>query len=239
MSGVESMAAVELRGIGKRFRTHTALRDVTLTLERGSVTGLVGPNGAGKTTLLGVLAGLLAPSEGAGIILGERASAGKAASVFVGLMPEHPAFIEHLSALANLRALAAIRATAGERTLRDALERVGLDASDRRPVKAYSQGMRQRLSLAQAIMERPRLLLLDEPANGLDPHGVVMLRDVVHEAAERGCAVVLSSHLLAEVETVANRVFLIAGGRVLRELVPGEPGSLEDAYLETIREGAA
>lgn len=232
----ETATAVELRGIGKRYRGRVVLCDVSLTLERGSVTGLVGPNGAGKTTLLKLLAGLIAPSEGTGSVLHAKVAPNRAARVFVGLMPEHPAFIEHLGALANLRALAAIRNTAGDEAIRETLALVGLDAADRRPVKAYSQGMRQRLSLAQATMERPRLLLLDEPANGLDPHGVVLLREMVREAADKGCAVVLSSHLLAEVETIANRVLLIADGQILRELVPGEAASLEKIYLETIEE---
>ncbi|MCL2503628.1 MAG: ABC transporter ATP-binding protein [Coriobacteriia bacterium] len=228
--------AVRLRGVTKQYRRQTALKAVSLTLASGSITGLVGPNGAGKTTLLKLLAGLISPTDGSGSVFGHEFSPHRRAMVFVGLMPEHPAFIEYLSGAANLRAFAAIRNQIGEKEIADALAHVGLDANDRKPVRAYSQGMRQRLSLAQAIMEQPRLLLLDEPANGLDPHGVVMLRDVVKDMAAQGCTVVLSSHLLSEVETVSERVLLIDGGRILKDLSLDEAGSLEAVYLELIAE---
>ncbi|HSK47412.1 MAG TPA: ATP-binding cassette domain-containing protein [Coriobacteriia bacterium] len=233
--------AVSLVGITKLYRGRAVLDDLSLQLGAGTVTGLVGPNGAGKSTLLGIVAGFCAPSAGRGEVLGQPIGPNCSPHPLVGLMPEKPAFVEHLSGSANLRLLAAVLGRVGRTGVSEALESVGLRADDRKPVRAYSQGMRQRLSLAQAIMDRPRLFLLDEPTNGLDPHGVVMLRTTVRRLAAEGATVVFASHLLSEVAAVSDRVTLIDGGRITRTLdrVPSSPEELEREYLSAVSEGAS
>jgi len=213
--------AVWLTDISKHYSARAAISDATLSLARGEVLGLVGPNGAGKSTLLKIIAGLVSPTEGSGEVLGLPIGPGRHPCPFLGIMVEKPTFVEHLSGRRNLRLLASLRATIACTEIDEALRAVGLDPRDRRPVRAYSQGMRQRLSLAQAMMERPTLTLLDEPTTGLDPEGIVEMRDFVRAMADSGSAVVLASHLLAEVEAVCDRVIMVSGGRCAREFVPG------------------
>ena len=236
MSGVvPAEPTVRLRGVSKDYGRHHVLRDISLKVGHGEVVGLVGPNGTGKTTLLGIMSGLIRPSDGSGCVLGESIGPNKRPTPFVGIMLEKPAFIEHRSACANLRFLAAIRGRLGDREIEQALADVGLSCRDRRPVRAYSQGMRQRLSLAQAVMERPRLLLLDEPTNGLDPLGVIELRRTVREVAQQGAAVIVSSHLLAEVAALCSRIVIVVDGRVALDRAANEsPESLEAAYLAAV-----
>ena len=231
-------ALATLSGVSKRRGRKVVLDGVSLAIEPGTVIGIVGPNGAGKSTLLRLLAGFTEPTEGNGCVLGHAIGSSRQPTPFVGYMPERPGFVEHLSGPANLRMLAAIRGQIGRSGVAEALGRVGLDPSDRKPVRAYSLGMRQRLSLAQATMERPQLLLLDEPTNGLDPHGVVLVRETLRANARAGAAVVISSHLLAEVETLCDRVLLLSGGRLAEEWDQSRaPGDLEAAYLASIAGG--
>ena len=169
-----SCIAVELRGVGKAYQGTTALCDINLTLRCGEIVGFVGPNGAGKSTLLKIIAGLVRPGEGEGSVMNLRISPRRAPSPFVGMMLEKPSFVEHRSGRANLRLLAGIRGVIGDAEIADMLRTVGLEGVGRKAVRGYSQGMRQRLSLAQAWMEHPRLILLDEPTNGLDPAAVLL-----------------------------------------------------------------
>lgn len=225
--------AVALRGVSKRYGSHTIISNVDLTVREGDIMGLVGPNGAGKTTLIKIIAGFARPSAGSGHVLGHEIGPRQRPSPFVGLMPEKPAFVEHVSARRNLLLLASLRRVAARKDIDRALDAVGLDARDRRPVRAYSQGMRQRLALAQAIMERPRLLLLDEPSNGLDPVGIVDVRAIIRSVATDGAAVVLSSHLLSEVQAVCSAVILVEGRRVAPLLGQGhEPGAQSMVLVE-------
>lgn len=208
---------VDVKRITKRYRRRQALYRVDLTVAPGEVVGLIGPNGAGKTTLIRVLTGMSMPSEGAGTVLGVPVGDRRRDVPFIGMMPERPAFIETVSGRRNLSLLFGIRGKPDEDGIEKLLRRVGLDPRDPRPVRTYSQGMRQRLSLAQAIGERPPLVILDEPTNGLDPTGIVDMRSNVRELADgEGMGVLLASHLLTEVEAVCDRVVMLADGRVQR-----------------------
>lgn len=212
---------VQVTGLGKRYGSRRVLGGVDLTIHPGEVVGLVGPNGAGKTTLIRLLTGMSRPTEGGGRVLEARLGETSGRLPFVGLMIERPSFIESLSARRNLELLFGIRGQAGTAEAERALHRVGLDPHERKPVRSYSLGMRQRLSLAQAIGESPALAVLDEPTNGLDPAGIVEMRLLVRRLAdEDGMGVLLASHLLSEVEAVCDRVIILKGGEVQHTYTP-------------------
>ncbi|MFC5952240.1 ABC transporter ATP-binding protein [Pseudonocardia lutea] len=206
-------------GLTKRFGRVTAVRDVSLEVPRGVRFGLLGPNGSGKTTLVRMLLGLVHATSGSIEVLGEPMPR-RARSVLprVGALVEGPAAWTHLSGRANLRLLDAAgpggRLRDRRRRVDDALERVGLGGVDRRPVRAYSLGMRQRLGIAAALLREPELLLLDEPTNGLDPRGIQEMRALLTALNEAGTTVVLSSHLLSEVDALCTHVGVMNAGRL-------------------------
>ncbi|WP_433299517.1 ABC transporter ATP-binding protein [Pseudonocardia sp. CA-142604] len=211
---------ISTAGLTKRFGHVTAVNAVDLHVPAGSRFGLLGPNGSGKTTLVRMLLGLVHPTSGSVELLG-RAMPRHSASVLprVGALVEGPAAWPHLSGRANLRLLDAAGSGGRWRDRRarieDVLQRVGLGGIDRRPVRAYSLGMRQRLAIAAALLRGPELLLLDEPTNGLDPRGIGEVRDLLIALNERGTTVVLSSHLLTEVEALCTRVGVMDAGRLV------------------------
>jgi ABC-2 type transport system ATP-binding protein len=210
------------RALTKRYGAVTAVRSVDLDVREGDRYGLLGPNGSGKTTLVRMLLGLVYATSGEIEVLGRRIPR-HAREVLpqIGALIEEPAAYPHLSGRANLALLDAAGpgGRAARRTRRhridEALEQVGLAGVGRRPVKAYSLGMRQRLGLAAALIRRPRLLVLDEPGNGLDPRGIRDLRELLVGLNEAGVTVFLSSHLLAEVEQLCTRVGVLDDGRLV------------------------
>ena len=210
--------ALATRALTKSYGSRRALDGLDLTVPTGVVYGFLGPNGAGKTTTMRLLTGLLRPDGGTIEMLGRPFSRSDRHRLFdVGALVESPSFYPYLSGKENLRALA----SAGPRTPRgridEVLEIVGLRdrASDK--VSRYSLGMKQRLGIAGALLGDPRLLLLDEPANGLDPAGIVAMRETLRHLAAIGKTVFVSSHLLAEVQQLADVVGIIAAGRLVRE----------------------
>ena len=213
---------ITTRALTKRYGTITAVRSVDLDVREGDRYGLLGPNGSGKTTLVRMLLGLVYATSGEIEVLGRRMPR-HAREVLpqIGALIEEPAAYPHLSGRANLALLDAAGpgGRAARRTRRrrvgEALEQVGLAGVGRRPVKTYSLGMRQRLGLAAALIRRPRLLVLDEPGNGLDPRGIRDLRELLTGLNESGVTVFLSSHLLAEVEQLCTRVGVLDGGRLV------------------------
>ena len=212
---------IATRGLVKRFGRVTAVAGVDLRIPAGIRFGLLGPNGSGKTTLVRMLLGLVHATAGEVELLGEPMPRGRREVLpRVGAMVEGPAAWANLSGRANLRLHR--RGRPGRRRGRrrrvdDALERVGLGGIDRRPVRAYSLGMRQRLGIAAALLRGPELLLLDEPTNGLDPRGIGEIRDLLTALNEAGTTVVLSSHLLAEVDALCHRVGVMDAGRLVLE----------------------
>ncbi|MCU1663700.1 MAG: type transport system ATP-binding protein [Pseudonocardiales bacterium] len=211
---------ISTAGLTKRYGRVTAVDDVDLQVPAGARFGLLGPNGSGKTTLVRMLLGLVHPTSGSVELLG-RAIPRHAATVLprVGALVEGPAAWPLLSGRANLRLLDAAGRRGRRRDRRarveDALQHVGLGGVDRRPVRAYSLGMRQRLGIAAALLRRPELLLLDEPTNGLDPRGIGEMRELLVALNEGGTTVVLSSHLLTEVEALCTRVGVMDAGRLV------------------------
>jgi len=206
----------------KILRGRRVLDDVSLSVEPGKVVGLIGPNGAGKSTLIRILSGLAHATDGEVRLFGRPLDWDGGEPGVLGLLPEAPGFVEHMSGRRNLRLLAGIRGRIGPDEVDEAIRECGLNPADRRPVRKYSLGMRQRLGLAQALMERPDALILDEPTNGLDVLGISELRRIVRGRAEAGVAVLLASHLLTEVELACDRVLMIRDGRILRSLDVGE-----------------
>lgn len=209
------------RGLVKRFGRVTAVAGVDLRIPAGIRFGLLGPNGSGKTTLVRMLLGLVHATAGEVELLGEPMPH-RAGRVLprVGAMVEGPAAWGNLSGRANLRLIDAAGPGGGRgrrQRVDDALERVGLGGIDRRPVRAYSLGMRQRLGIAAALLRAPELLLLDEPTNGLDPRGIGEMRDLLVALNEAGTTVVLSSHLLGEVDALCHRVGVMDAGRLVLE----------------------
>jgi ABC-type multidrug transport system ATPase subunit len=212
---------IATRGLVKRFGRVTAVAGVDLRIPAGIRFGLLGPNGSGKTTLVRMLLGLVHATAGEVELLGEPMPR-RAARVLprVGAMVEGPAAWGNLSGRANLRLIDAAGPGGGRgrrQRVDDALERVGLGGIDRRPVRAYSLGMRQRLGIAAALLRAPELLLLDEPTNGLDPRGIGEMRDLLVALNEAGTTVVLSSHLLGEVDALCHRVGVMDAGRLVLE----------------------
>jgi ABC-2 type transport system ATP-binding protein len=213
-----SDAPVVARGLVKRYGHILAVDHVDLDVERGDVYGFLGPNGAGKTTTLRMMLGLIRPSAGSvklfgrdPLVEGARALDGVAGFV------EAPRFYPYLSGRKNLELLAAYDGGDAPRRIGEVLELVDLTGRARDKVGGYSHGMRQRLGIASALLRAPRLLLLDEPTTGLDPAGMRDMRSMVRRLAEEGMTILLSSHLLAEVEELCNRVAIVRSGAIVYE----------------------
>jgi ABC-type multidrug transport system ATPase subunit len=213
---------ITTRALTKRYGAVTAVQSVDLDVREGDRYGLLGPNGSGKTTLVRMLLGLVYATSGQIEVMGQRIPRHvREVLPQIGALIEEPAAYPHLSGRTNLALLDAAgpggrsaRRTRGKR-IDAALEQVGLAGVGGRPVKAYSLGMRQRLGLAGALMRRPRLLILDEPGNGLDPRGIRDLRELIIGLNEAGVTVLASSHLLAEVEQLCTRVGVLDAGRLV------------------------
>ena len=206
------MAVIEAEGLTKRFGDVLAVDGLSFVLQEGTVTGFLGPNGAGKTTTLRMLLGLMAPTSGRATILGRRYVELADPVRQVGAVLEATGFHPGRRAIDHLR-VAATAAGLPRRRADEVLQQVGLIEHGQRRVKGFSLGMRQRLALAVALLGDPRVLILDEPANGLDPEGIQWLRQFLRRRADEGCTVVVSSHVLAEVAQTVDDVLIITSGR--------------------------
>lgn len=226
--------AVETRGLTKRYRTGVlAVNDLNLAIRSGEVYGFLGPNGAGKTTTLRMLSGLLRPTSGSATVAG--AAPGSSASLSrLGAMVETPAFYPYLSGRDNLRVMARYCGFSPDR-VDPVLEQVDLAQRSRHKFKTYSTGMKQRLGVAAALLKDPQLLILDEPTSGLDPQGTVEMRALIADIKKEGRTVMLSSHLLNEVELTCDRVGVIANGRLVAEGTVDELRSRSGASTLLIR----
>lgn len=208
------MSVLSTSELTRRFGSVTALDRLTVELPSAGVIGLVGPNGSGKSTLIRILLGLIRPTAGSAAVLGSSVHEPAAYASRVGVLIESPAFIPALSARANLVSLARLRRVPLER-VEAVLEQTGLVGRDREPVKRFSLGMKQRLGIAAALLPDPELLILDEPTNGLDPAGIVEIRELLRHLGRNGRTVIVSSHQLSEIEAVCDHLVIIRFGKLV------------------------
>lgn len=230
-------AAVTIRNLTRQFRvssfrreTLTAVDNISLEVQPGEVYGLIGPNGSGKSTTMKMLLGLLRPTAGTCAIFG-RDSTRVDSREHVGFLPENPYFYKHLTGRETLRfygRLCGLRGAGLRERMDELLELVDLTAAADRRLAGYSKGMLQRIGLAQAIIHHPRLVVLDEPTAGVDPAGSRKIRDLIFELKRRGISVILSSHLLEQVQEVCDRIGILFVGKMVREGSLAELTKVED-----------
>ncbi|HEX5505854.1 MAG TPA: ABC transporter ATP-binding protein [Thermomicrobiales bacterium] len=220
---------LRVAGLTKRYGARTVVDGLDLAVRRGEVFGFLGPNGAGKTTAISMMLGLVRPAAGRIEILGHDTAHGfQEALAHVGAIVETPTFYPYLSGLDNLRVLALARGGVPEGRRAEVLALVGLKGRERDRFGTYSLGMKQRLGIAGALLHEPDLLILDEPSNGLDPAGIVEIRNLILQLAAQGQTIILCSHLLAEVRQVCDRVAILAQGQVVAQ----------GAVADLLRQGA-
>ncbi len=229
---MSEQAPVALRGLTKKYGRITAVDDVSLTVNEGDVYGYLGPNGAGKTTSLRMMLGLITPTAGEARVFGKDPQRSVEALAEVAGFVEAPRFYPYLDGITNLRLVAALDGNSAETRIAEALDLVELSDRAGDKVGGYSHGMRQRLGIAGALIRSPKLLLLDEPTTGLDPGGMRDMRALIGRLSAEGMTVMLSSHLLAEVEELCNRVAIVRSGRIVYE---GELDEMRAAAGLTIR----
>lgn len=230
---------LETRGLTKRFgrgaSAQVAVSDVSLHLERGRVYGLLGPNGAGKSTTLKMICGVLRPTAGEIVFDGRLWQ--RESLYEIGSLIEEPPLYPNLTARENLRVRTTLLGLPAAR-IDEALELAGIAETGRKRAGRFSMGMKQRLGLALALLSRPRLLVLDEPTNGLDPIGIEELRDTIRGLAAQGTTVLVSSHILSEVQHLADRIGIIYRGRLAYEDELRDGEDLEALFMDVCRAGA-
>jgi len=207
------LPTIAARDLSKRYGRTLAVDGASFEIDRGEVVGFLGPNGAGKTTTLRMLAGLIRPTRGEGRVLG--APVPGPALRRVGTMIEEPTFYPYMTGRDNLRHAARLHGGISDRRVDEVLDFVKLELAAGKRVQAYSQGMRQRLGLGRALLWSPEVLLLDEPANGLDPVGIADIRENLRAVAAEGVTVLVSSHILGEIEKLVDRILAIEQGRIV------------------------
>ena len=199
-------AAISVRNLSKDFGQDRVLKCVTRDFESGKIHGIVGNNGSGKTVLMKCICGFLLPTEGTVIVNGRRVGKDVDFPPDLGVIIETPGFLPNLSGVKNLEILASLNKKIGLSEIADVIRRVGLDPHMKKPVGKYSLGMRQRLGIAQAIMEDPKLLILDEPLNGLDKHGVAEMRKLIKGLSAEGKTILLASHNQGDIDELCDTV---------------------------------
>ena len=234
---------VQTENLVRVFDGRETIKSCNIHVEQGSVYGFLGANGAGKTTVFKMLTGLLTPTAGKAIVLGMDITEQRDKVLRnIGSLIEVPIFYDHLTAVSNLEIHLTYMKTKGM-GIAEALELVGLDAANKQPVARYSLGMRQRLGIARAIVHKPKLLILDEPINGLDPMGIREMRELFLTLAhDRGMTILLSSHILSEIEHTADAIGVIVNGEIVEEaelaaIRERHPDGLEDYFFKIMSGG--
>ena len=227
---------IKINNLTKKIHGTTVLNNISLEFNSNKIYGLSGKNGSGKTMLMRAISGLIRPTDGE-IIIGDGIL-GKDFSFppSIGVLIENPSFIPKYTGFKNLKLLASIQNKTSDSEIKQTLNDVGLDPEDKRPYRKYSLGMKQRLGIAMALLGEPKLLILDEPTNGLDPIGIEELRELIRSFPAQGITVILSSHILSEVQLLADHVGIISDG-ILGYEGPVEQGeNLEELFMNVVRE---
>lgn len=211
------MPYIEIEHVTKKFKEDTVLFDINVSMEQGKVYGFSGNNGSGKTVLMKCICGFLPVTEGTIRVNGRAIGKEIDFPQDIGVIIETPGFLTNLTGMRNLEILAALRGNIGRKEIVDAIKKAGLDPALKKSVSKYSLGMRQRLGIAQAIMEDPEFLILDEPFNGLDKHGVADIRKLLLDLKAQGKTIILASHNSEDIRILCDKVYEMDGGR-MREL---------------------
>ena len=227
--------AIKIENVNKSFGETVVLSNVNIEFEKGKVHGLIGRNGSGKTMLMKCICGFVPLSSGQIMINGKTLKKDFDMPKDIGVIIETPGFLPSYNAYKNLKFLADIQGKISKQEIYDAISRVGLDPKSKKHVGKYSLGMRQRLGVAQAILHRPKLLILDEPTNGLDPVGIEELRELIRSFPEKGITVILSSHILSEVQQTADHIGIIAGGVLGYEGKLNANENLEQLFMDVVK----
>lgn len=206
---------ISVQGVSKVFKRQAVLQNVSVDFAEGGIYGLIGRNGSGKTMLIRCICGFVPPTSGKIFVHGERVLYGSDFPQGIGFIIESPGFLKSVSGLNNLKRLASINGKIDETRIREVIKRVGLDPDSKKPVGRYSLGMRQRLGIAQAIMEHPDILMLDEPMNGLDNGGVAEMRELFLQLKNEGKTIIIASHNHEDIEVLCDRVYEMDNGRLL------------------------
>ncbi len=213
---------IEIKNLSKTIKNVDVLKNISIEMESGKIYGFRGKNGSGKTMLMRAICGLIFPSEGEIWIHGEKLGTDISFPRSIGAMIETPGFIEHYSAFDNLRALASLKKQVSDEEIIEILSVLGLDAADKKKVKKYSLGMRQKLGIAAALMENPELIVLDEPINALDEKSVEIVKKLLLEHKARGACIIISCHDREELEFLSDEIFMIEDGKIIRKYFPEE-----------------
>ncbi len=228
------MKAIEISSVTKRFKDKTALSEVTMSVEEGEIFGLVGPNGSGKTTLLRAILGLCSV-EGEISLFGSGSERELiVARRNIGALVETPSLKPTFCAVDNMKALAYSLGERDEQKLKDLLEKVGLDANSKKPARNFSLGMRERLAIAMSLIGSPKILILDEPINGLDPNGISKMRELLLRLKSEGVTIVISSHIISELQKVADAYGVLKDGKLVCELHGDDLKSLVRPYVKLV-----
>lgn len=205
---------IEITNLSKKFKDKSILNNINISMNKGKVYGFVGRNASGKTVFFKLLCGFLSPTEGKICIEGREIGKDIDFPEDCGVIIENPGFIDNISGIKNLKILADINKKIDEDKIRNTIKLVGLDPDDRRSVKNYSLGMKQKLAIAQAIMEDPKILVLDEPMNSLDEESVEIIRDIIIDMKNKGVTVLISSHIKEDIEVLCDEVFKVSNGKI-------------------------
>lgn len=209
---------IEICNYSKKIRGAMVLSNINLTLESGNIYGFKGTNGSGKTMLMRAIAGLILPTTGKIVIDGKEIGKDISFPESMGLLLEYPSFVNSYSGLKNLEMIASIKKKASVDDVKDCIRRVGLDPNDRKPFRKYSLGMKQKLGLACAIMEKPELLILDEPFNALDEKGIAVIKTIIEDFRDNGALIIMSCHDKEELNNISDVIIDIYEGKITNEL---------------------
>lgn len=213
------MTTIELKKVYKTIHKNPVIQDISAIMQSGRVYGFQGINGSGKTMLMRLISGLIRTTEGQIIINGKTLGKDITFPESIGLFLENPAFLDGYSGFQNLKMLASIQNKISDDKIRETLETVGLEPTDKKKYRKYSLGMKQRLGIAAAIMEEPDIVIMDEPTNSIDADGIELIKSIIISQKERGALVIISCHDLALLEAMSDEILLLEHGRVVKHLV--------------------